>query len=120
LSHRTAAAARKGRQDDPGGSRGANRGSIVQLGGSLRLPYHALLLPQRLVEGGLAAEEVVVVLGEAVGFVADVLEEAEGVAVAGEPAGFGLAGDVDLFFSLGEADREGALVLLHSERLHGL
>ncbi len=49
-------------------------------------------------EGFLSSEDMVVVLGEAVGFVADLLEEAEAWVVSSEFEGFGLALDVDEFF----------------------
>lgn len=49
-----------------------------------------------------------VVLGEAVSFVADVLEEAEGIGVSAELAGFRFAGDEDLLVLFGEGNDEGA------------
>ena len=49
-----------------------------------------------------------VVLGEAVGFVADVLEEAEGIGVPAESARLCFTGDEDLLVLLGEGDDEGA------------
>ena len=57
-------------------------------------------LPQRL----LGSQQVVIVLGEAVGFVADVLEQPEGERPAAEDDRVGAAGDVDLFLALGQRD----------------
>src|SRR3954463_15147879 len=51
-------------------------------------------------EGPLRAEHVVVMLGEPVGLVANVLEQAEGERTAAEDDGVGAAGHVDLFFAL--------------------
>jgi hypothetical protein len=45
---------------------------------------------------------MVVVLGEAVGFVADVLEEPQGVRVAAEAEGIFAARDKEFFFALGD------------------
>src|SRR6478736_8998028 len=53
----------------------------------------------------LSSKDVVVVLGEAVGFVADVLKEAEGEGVAGEFYRVAFAGEEDFFFLLGEGEQ---------------
>jgi hypothetical protein len=45
----------------------------------------ARLLRLLLLERAAATEEMVVVLGEPVGLVADVFEEAKGIGVAGQP-----------------------------------
>ena len=52
-----------------------------------------------------AAEDVVVVLGEAVGFVADVLEEAKRKRVAREFDRVAFAGEKDFFFLLGKGEQ---------------
>jgi hypothetical protein len=59
---------------------------------------------------------VVVVLGEAVGLVADVLEQAEGEGAAAQHDRVRAAGDVDLLLALGQRDdRRGR----HLQRLEG-
>ncbi len=50
---------------------------------------------------------MMIVLGEAVGFVADVLEEAEGVGVTAEAEGFVGVGGEDFFAALGEGEYRG-------------
>lgn len=51
-----------------------------------------------------AVEEFVIAVGEAVGFVADALEEFEGSAVVGDEERFGFAGKEDFLALFGEAD----------------
>lgn len=70
-------------------------------------------------EDGFAAQYVVVVLGEAVGFVADVLEEAQAGVVAGEADGFGAGLGVDEFFLFGEGDDHGGFDVHGFEDVHG-
>jgi hypothetical protein len=72
------------------------RASCPHAAGTAAVPG-ALLLRQPL-----SSEHVVVVLGEAVGFVADVLQEAKGGGVAAEFDRLGVAGAEDLFLLLGE------------------
>ena len=48
------------------------------------------------------AEHVMVMLREAVGFVADVLQQTQAVGVAAESQWFGVARHVDFFFPFGE------------------
>src|SRR5690348_2915202 len=50
----------------------------------------------------LASEDVVIMLGEAVGFVADVLKEPQRRGVAIEPERLGVAGAVDFLLALGQ------------------
>jgi len=50
-----------------------------------RKTFQGRLLRLLLLERAAAAEEMVVVLGEPVGLVADVFEEAKGIGVAGKP-----------------------------------
>ena len=47
---------------------------------------------------------MMILLRKSVGFIADVLQEPQGVGVAAEAEGFFGAGDEDLFFALGERD----------------
>ena len=58
-------------------------------------------------EGAFAAEQVVVVLGESVCFVAHVLEQSQCEGIAAQADGFFLAGEKDLFvlFCQGDQDR---------------
>ena len=53
-------------------------------------------------KGGFPSEDMMVVLGETVRLVADVLQQAEREGVAGKFERVGLAGAVDLFLTLGE------------------
>ena len=55
-----------------------------------------------LVEGFLLAEFVVVGLGEAVGFVAHLLEQPQRLVVAGEADGCGFGLDVDFLLAFGQ------------------
>ena len=64
-------------------------------------------------------ENVVIVLGEAMGFVADVLEEAQAGVVAGEADGFGASLGVDEFFFFGEGDDHGGFDVHGFEDVHG-
>ena len=53
-------------------------------------------------EGAFAAEQVVVVLGESVGFVAHVLEQSQCEGIAAQAYGFFLAGEKDFFVLFGQ------------------
>jgi hypothetical protein len=64
-----------------------------------------------LFQGLLPPQDVVVVLGEAVGFVADGLDEAEAGVVAREADGLGLLLDVDELFLLREEITMGGFIL---------
>ncbi len=55
-----------------------------------------------LLEQPFAAQFVVIVLSEAVSFVAHILEQAQRVGVATEPQGFGFTRPKHLFFAFGE------------------
>jgi hypothetical protein len=57
-------------------------------------------------EGAFAAEQVVVVLGESVGFVAHVLEQAQREGIAAQADGFFLAGEKDFFVLFGQGDKD--------------
>ena len=76
-----------------------------------------VLLIHFLAERPLLPEHVVVVLGEAVGLVADVLEQPQGERAAAQDDRVGPAGDVDLLLLLGQRDqgRRG-----DAERLEGV
>src|SRR3954447_14929685 len=67
----------------------------------------------------LAPEDVVVVLGEAVGLVADVLEQAQGGGVPAQAQRLRRAGAVDLLLALGQRQQAGRLDAEHPERLQG-
>ena len=54
------------------------------------------------VKGCFLAEHVVVVLGESVGFVADILQQSQGERMFAQPMRFRLAGDEDFFLALGQ------------------
>lgn len=57
-----------------------------------------------------APQLVVVVLGEAMGFVPDVLQQAEGERMAAEAKGFVGTGEVDFLFLLGEREDRKSVV----------
>jgi hypothetical protein len=57
----------------------------VQADAGRRNALRGRLLRLLLLERAAATEEMVVVLGEPVGLVADVFEEAKGIGVAGQP-----------------------------------
>ena len=57
-------------------------------------------------EGAFAAEQVVVVLGESVGFVAHVLEQSQCEGIAAQADGFFLAGEKDFFVLFGQGDKD--------------
>jgi hypothetical protein len=69
---------------------------------SARTPRRPAARGDVFVERALAAEDVVVVLGEAVGFVADLLEQAQGRIVAGQADGAAAGLDVELLLALGQ------------------
>ena len=62
-----------------------------------------------------AAEQVVVVLGKAVGLVADVLQQAQSGSVAAQPDRLGRARPVDLLLALGQGDQARRLDPQHGE-----
>src|SRR6516225_458143 len=53
----------------------------------------------------LPPQDVVIMLGEAVGFIADVLQQPQSRGMAAQLQRLGVAGPVDLFFALGERDQ---------------
>jgi hypothetical protein len=57
-------------------------------------------------EGAFAAEQVVVVLGESVGFISHVLEQSQCEGIAAQADGFFLAGEKDLFVLFGQGDKD--------------
>jgi hypothetical protein len=57
-------------------------------------------------EGAFAAEQVVVVLSESVGFVAHVLEQSQCERIAAQADGFFLAWEKDLFVLFGQGDKD--------------
>ena len=57
-------------------------------------------------EGAFAAEQVVVVLCESVGFVAHVLEQSQCEGIAAQADGFFLAGEEDFFVLFGQGDQD--------------
>ena len=83
-----------------------NGGRIVSNRSYLKCQLCSHLCRPSLPQRRLPPQDVMVVLGEAVGFVADVLQEPQGVGVLREPTRLGLAGHVDFFLALGQREDE--------------
>ena len=64
-------------------------------------------------------QDVVVVLGEAVGFVADVLQQPQRVGVAAQPVRFRFARQKHLFLALRQRQREGRRDAQTAQAFHG-
>ena len=65
-----------------------------------------------------SAEQVVVMLGKAVGFVADELEQSQAEGMPAEAVGLGLAREEDFLFLFGQRNGEWWLDLQQGEGLH--
>ena len=63
---------------------------------------HPTISDLLIAERFLPSQQMMIMLGEAVGFVADVLQQPQGVGVAAEAQGFVAVREIDELFALGE------------------